>query len=81
METPKAPTQETRQELLAKGYPPSLVEAALERAIGVASAHARPFSEELRSRVFTIWLSEELRDAAEWCRRMQQALDESSPLS
>lgn len=54
------------QELLAKGYPPPLIEGSLRRCVGWARRLANKMPEHMREEAFTALLRDNLNSAEEW---------------
>ena len=61
-------------ELQAKGYPPSLIRAALARARGTAEYMAERLSEHIREQGFVDLLTREITKAEDWLVREQKGL-------
>ena len=65
----------TQLELETKGFAPSLVRAAIERARGVAQYKAQPISAAIQGQAFLDLLRDELTKAEDWVQRQKKFLD------
>lgn len=65
-----AACESKRWELRTKGYPQSMVAAAVERAFGTALKRVQPIDESIRSQAFYDILITELHQCEAWCKQL-----------
>ena len=65
---------QARATLVAKGYHPPLVDAAIARARGMASFHTRELSPPLRDQAYLEILPKELHRAEDWLQSAERGL-------
>lgn len=65
----------TQLQLEHAGYPPGLVQHAIDRARGMAEYKARPIRETIRGQAYLDILVDELAGAEKWMGHIQQLLN------